>query len=39
MPEKQVYVDELMTTPKPEGAIWGLSAMDTLLPDVNYLPW
>lgn len=39
MPEQQVYVDDLMTTPKPEIAIRGLSAMDTPPPDVNYLPW
>jgi len=39
MPQRQVYVDELLTTPKPEIAIWGLSAMNTRPPDVNYLPW
>lgn len=39
MPEQQVYVDELLTTPRQEIAIWGLSAMDARCPDVNYLPW
>ena len=39
MPQQQVYVDELLTTPQPEIAIWGLSALSTPLPDVNYLAW
>ena len=39
MPEQQVYVDELLTTAKPEIAIWGLFAMNDPQPSVNYLPW
>ena len=39
MPEQQVYVDELRTTPKPQVSIWGLRAIRGKLPAVNYLPW
>ena len=39
MPEQQVYVDDLVTTKKPEVSIWGLCATDTKPPAVNYLPW
>ncbi len=39
MPEQQVYVDELLTTAKPEIAIWGLFAINDPQPSVNYLPW
>jgi hypothetical protein len=39
MPEQQVYVDELLTTPEPQIAVWGLCAMAGRPPDVNYLPW
>ena len=39
VPEQQVYVDELLTTAKPEIAIWGLYTIGTKPPPVSYLPW
>ncbi len=39
MPEQQVYVDELLTTPQPQIAVWGLFALNHPPPSVNYLPW
>ncbi len=39
MPEQQVYIDELITTPKPQIAISGLYALDGPPPSVSYLPW
>ena len=39
MAEKQVYVDQLCTTRKPEISLWGLRAIQGTSPVVNYLPW
>jgi hypothetical protein len=39
MPERQVYVDELRKTEKPQLSLWGLHAIRGPLPIVNYLPW
>jgi hypothetical protein len=39
MPERQVYVDQLRTTAKPQISIWGLRAIRGQLPAVSYLPW
>jgi len=39
MPEQQVYVDDLVTTPRPEIAIGGIYAATETPPPVNYLPW
>ena len=39
VPVSQVYVDELVTTPHPRIAIWGLHASDAKPPAPNYLPW
>lgn len=39
MPEQQVYVDDLLTTKKPQIAIWGLYSIQGKVPAVNYLPW
>jgi len=39
MPEQQVYVDDLVTTTRPEIAISGIYATAETPPPVNYLPW
>ncbi len=39
MSEQQVYVDDLVTTPRPTIAICGLSALQTSVPDITYQPW
>ena len=39
MPGQQVYVDDLITTSKPQIAIGGIYAIDSKPPGVNYLPW
>jgi hypothetical protein len=39
MPEQQVYVDDLLTTQKPQIAMWGVHAMKEELPAINYQPW
>jgi hypothetical protein len=39
MPAQQVYVDDLVTTRKPRIAVWGVHALTTKPPAVNYLPW
>jgi len=39
MPEQQVYVDDLVTTPEPEILISGVYALATKPPAINYLAW
>jgi len=39
MPEKQVYIDNLVSTPKPEILLSGLYAMNGKPAAVNYQPW
>ena len=39
MPEQQVYVDDLLTTKKPQIAVWGAHAMKDVLPAISYQPW
>ena len=39
MPEQQVYVDDLVTTPEPEILISGIYALATKPPAINYLAW
>ena len=39
MPEQQVYVDDLVSTPRPWVALAGLYSSDEKGPPINYLPW
>jgi hypothetical protein len=39
MPEQQVYVDDLLTTQKPQIAIAGVQAIKDTLPAITYQPW
>lgn len=39
MPERQVYVDELITTPRPQIALSGIVALNDPLPAYTYQPW
>lgn len=39
MPEKQVYIDNLLSTPKPEILLSGLYTMNGKPAAVNYQPW
>ena len=39
MPVQQVYVDDLVMTPAPEIAVWGLHAVAVKPAAANYLPW
>ena len=39
MPQQQVYVDDLLTTPQPRISICGLYALNDPPPDATYLPW
>ncbi|MHB9109037.1 MAG: hypothetical protein ACYDCO_18445 [Armatimonadota bacterium] len=39
MPEQQVYVDDLLTTKKPQIAVWGVHAVKDVLPAISYQPW
>ena len=39
MPEQQVYVDDLLTTKKPQISVWGVCAMKDVMPAISYQPW
>ena len=39
MPEQQVYVDDLLTTKKPQIAVWGVYGINDVLPPISYQPW